>query len=1011
MNLSKLLWPSSARRDLDKLSREELIDLVKELRAENHNQAVKTEMRVDELINTFDKINWSTGFVPDAVEVPHNDPFSELFLAVSLVRSEIQQNVGKLKELNMELEELVEIRATQLKVNEANLTSVVENTTDSILSVDTSFRVLVVNSVHNASIRSIHKRTLSPGDHLFDGFPNATRAFWEPNFLRAFAGEPHNLVYNTKMGEKTVYWEVYFNPIKNDQGLITGASVFLKEITQKLESERALKKSEKFLQLVIDTMPVAVFWKDLDSRYLGCNQRFVELAGAKSTDEIIGKKDAELQALTPREIKLYLAQDKRIMDNNAPEHHVMEKRKVGDSYVYHDTNKVPLHDSDGHVIGVLGTIEDITERTLVEEINRTNQQLMATINQNIKEGIYRSTPDQGVIYANDAYAELMGYSSVKEAMKAASTTLYADPKRRAELVDKILSDGYFNNEEVEFVRQDGTHFFALVSSIRSNDEHGNVYFDGAIRDITELKKAELQIIRAKELAEEATKAKSEFLASMSHEIRTPMNGVIGMTGLLLDTPLSEEQREYLNTIRVSGDHLLNLINHILDFSKIEAGQLRLEVTPFDIYSCIEEPLDLIAPTAYEKGLELYYEIDPAIPEHLLGDITRLRQIIVNLVTNAVKFTESGEVCVKVRLLEQEDRELLLEFSVIDTGIGIPKNKADRLFKPFSQVDASTTRKFGGTGLGLVICARLVEFMGGDIRVESKHGEGSAFTFTARVKMHQRMQAKNDPQYNLQGIRALLVSSRKEVCQVHIDVLSRHMIEVEAFDSLLLALEKVKAGRHFDVCIIDSELEDIQDLSEEAFTLGDRLPVVLASAFSTSNDKQENQRFAAHLNKPIKHHQMLQSIQKVLNRKSETEDQNTNFQFNQDIARTYPMKILIAEDNAVNQLLARKIFEKMGFEPDLVANGLEAIQACRLKDYQMIFMDIQMPEMDGLEATKAILADDKIDPKPVIVAMTANALKGDREHCIDAGMQDYIAKPIKLDLIKSTVIKYGKRLVE
>lgn len=388
----------------------------------------------------------------------------------------------------------------------------------------------------------------------------------------------------------------------------------------------------------------------------------------------------------------------------------------------------PIRSNSKKVVGVTIFSKDITEQKRSEELIQQNQQLLSSINRNIKEGLYRSTPAKGMVYVNQAFVEMFGFESEEEAIQSPSGSLYADVNRRKELVEIIEKSGSFNNEEVKFRKKDGSTFWGLLSSMRTVDSDGNVMYDGAIRDITRIKEFEEEIILSKEIAENATRAKSDFLATMSHEIRTPMNGVIGMTSLLADTSLSSEQRDYVDTIKLSGEHLLNIINDILDFSKIEAGHLELEQTPFDLNTIIEEVMNLFSSRAYEKNLELLYSVENNEVFQLIGDVTRLRQVIVNLIGNAIKFTEQGEVLVHVKNLGQIGQKVHLQILVTDTGIGIPEEKLDRLFKPFSQVDNSTTRKYGGTGLGLAISMRLVDLMGGKLQAESKENEGTTFKF-------------------------------------------------------------------------------------------------------------------------------------------------------------------------------------------------------------------------------------------------------------------------------------------
>ncbi|MBA4387095.1 MAG: hypothetical protein C0404_03880 [Verrucomicrobia bacterium] len=666
--------------------------------------------------------------------------------------------------------------------------------------------------------------------------------------------------------------------------------------------------------------------------------------------------------------------------------------------------------SEGRPAHIRGITRDITERKRAEIAMRESEERFRILSEHSPIGVSLVRPDMTYEYVNPFFTRMFGYS-IADIIdrntwyeKAYPDPIYRERVRTAWKADFAEHDGFWRMQQETFtVRcKDGSDKMIRVNGVVLPDNRVLMTHE----DVTQLVNAQRALQAAKDTAEAATEAKSQFLANMSHEIRTPLNGIIGMTGLLIHTDLTPEQREYAETIRTSGEILLALITDVLDFSKIEALKMELEKHPFNLTQCVEEALDMVSGKAAEKKLELEYIIDE-IPSDYVGDVTRLRQILVNLLGNAVKFTDRGEVVLSVSGQVRDGGQYQLHFAIRDTGIGISKESQDQVFLSFKQVDASTTRKFGGTGLGLAISKQLVELMGGTMWVESAGipGRGATFHFTIMAKESASSGAVQNfaP---LTGKRVLIVDDNPTGRNILVRQTTAWTLIPTAVASGREALELLRVGEHFDVAILDLQMPDMDGsmLAEEISRLpaGTKIPLILLSSIGYQAPAASQVRFSAFLTKPIKSSSLFDAISCTVGRRNAPPKATTvRHAYDNELGRRHPLRILVAEDNLVNQQVAVGMLAKIGYRADVAADGIEVLEALKRQPYDVVLMDGQMPEMDGEQATQEIRKRWPKAEQPWIIALTANVQKGERERYLALGMDDYIAKPIRIeDLMRS-----------
>jgi len=919
---------------------------------------------------------------------------------------------------NKKAEEMIQQDRTVLK-------SIIDNLPDAIYVKDLECRKVIANKtdISNMGLRS-ESDVIGKTD--YDLYPKEIAdGFYADDKKVITKGEPilgREEYFIDPNGNKR--WLLTSKiPIKDDKGNVSYMVGIGRDITELVRSREILQEeTEKFKSIFQNAFDgISIFEENYEPgkrRLVECNERYAEMSG-RNREELLKIGDLENAGLT-----------RNITENN--DKYISQGIEFRGSFTWvRPDGKDNIMEYAGVPIKMkgktftIGIDRDVTENKRAEEKIQHERNLLRTLIDSLPDLIFFKDGAGHYILNNKAHLKYLGAKDQEEVLgkttfdfhsKEIATKFFQEEMKVMELGEPLLE-----NEET-ILYNTGEINWHLSNKIPLKDNDGkSIGLLGVSHNITSRKNAEEIVKKAYEELEQkntalenATKIKSQFLANMSHEIRTPLNAVIGMTGLLLNTPLNEEQTEFTETIHQSGDILLSLINDILDFSKIEAQKVELEKQPFDIRICIEEALDLVASKAGEKDLELAYYINENLPPKVVGDVTRLRQILVNLLSNSIKFTERGEVVISVSGQLQDNDKYKLHFAVRDTGIGVPLDLQDRLFKSFTQVDSSTTRKFGGTGLGLAISRQLAELMGGKMWAESTgvKGEGTTFHFIIITDLCYEKKVRTDMSV-LFGKRVLIVDDN----QTNRDILNRQTHSLKMIPTCIAsgpeAIELLKQNTEFDLAILDFHMPDMDglQLSDEIRLIKNckEIPLILLSSYCYSKETTDLSNFAATLTKPIKLNQLHNALITVMNKESFVDKkQDLPMRFDLEIGKKYPLRILIAEDNLINQKVALRFLEKIGYRADIVFNGIEVLEALRRQSYDVILMDVQMPEMDGEQTTMEIRKQWPLELQPRIIAMTANAMKEDRDRYLLNGMDDYIAKPFKMeDLIRALVESYLK----
>ena len=834
------------------------------------------------------------------------------------------------------------------------------------------------------------------------------------------------------------------------------------DIQLRQRAQAALEENERLFRTLTGASPVGIFQADAEGRWTYVNERLERLTGRSATELFEnGWRDAVHADDLPWVLEEWATaaragRDFEVALRVAPPH-----GKVIWAYV----RAAAIRSAEGGISWFVGTVEDITERKQRELVQAAWYRVAeAAISANDLDGLFASV--------HETVGELMPAKNFYLALHEPASNMVSFPYW-VNQNDAVRPSRKFGHGLTEYVLRTGKPLLAtpevfqdlvakgeverigvprldwLGAPLRAGDrtigvlvvqsyEEGLRYGEEEKRILTfvsaqvamaiQRKRNEIELRRALDEAEAASRAKTDFLATMSHEIRTPMNGVLGMAGLLLDTPLNPEQQEFATTLRNSAEALLEIINDILDFSKIEAGKLVVEPFPFDLQHCVEEIADLLVARANDKGLDLIVRYAPGMPRSVVGDAGRLRQVLINLLGNAIKFTERGHVFLNVECEAFEESRARLRFTVEDTGVGIAEDKLEAVFERFTQADASTTRRFGGTGLGLSISKRLVETMGGTIGVRSREGEGSSFWFTLPLEVQAHAAVPAAPATDLKGLRALVVDDDATNRRVLREQLTNWGLRTEECASGVEALPKLldaaRAGDSYSIAVLDHQMpgmdgEALGRVIKSHPDLWDTVLLMLTSLGRRGDAARLKEAgFAAYLVKPARQAQLLDALcaawsmrstgrtAPLVTRHTLAEAAAARSEATGPAAPRWEARILLVEDNAVNQKVATRMLERLGCRVDKAANGKEAVEMLAALPYDVVFMDCHMPEMDGYEATREIRRGEAGGRRHSIVAMTANAMQGDREKCLEAGMDDYISKPIRKDDLIAALARYA-----
>jgi PAS domain S-box-containing protein len=975
---------------------------------------------VYQLKETTNRIN--KGNLDVAVDVKSHDEIGDLARSFDSMRLSLKSSYEN-------LEQKVRDRTEQIRESERRLADIISFLPDPTFVIDSGGKVIAWNRAIEEMTGIKAENILGKGNHEYAlPFYGERRPIVID--LAMVPDDKMELKYKNvqKRGDALIaetfasslktegrYVFAAASALRNSKGQIVGAIEIVRDITDRRRAEEALKESEGRLSRAQEIAHLGGWELDLVANRLNWSDEVYRIFGLQP-QEFIATYEAFLDAAHPDDRKAvdnaYSGSLREGRDTYDIEHRIV-RRETGEIRWVHEKCE-HVRDEAGKIIRSIGMVLDITERKRLElELRETN-----TLNETLLQTIpfpWDIVGENGEVYhASQSFTDIVGKNPIGnlcwQMYKDDKTQCLNCPLRRG------ISLGETRSIETHGVLSGRIYLITHTGMIFKDKKAVLEIF----QDITERKNLELALLKSKEAAESASETKSEFLANMSHEIRTPMNGITGMIDLTLDSDLTAEQREYLELAKDSARSLLALINDILDFSKIEAKKLDMENVDFDLYEAMDQTMRVLAFDADKKGVELVYEIDAKIDYSLKGDPLRLKQVITNLVKNAIKFTEKGHVFVKASEEDSAEDIKKLHFSVTDTGIGIPKDKLQVIFDKFTQADGSTTRKYGGTGLGLAITKSLVDIMGGSIWVESKEGKGSTFHMLIPFQEGGKIETFPVHPEDLKGLKTLVIDDNpvnRLILRRNLETWGMNVVEATGGQDCIEKIEKTMGtNKEFQILILDCMMPGIngfqvvERLEEKGLT--DIIIIMLSSLDQRGNKERSKQiGISEYLIKPVSPSALLNSIMNVLSKKERKTSRITKVKSADYDAEAHippETRVLLAEDNIVNRKLAVKLLEKAGLKPVTVENGLEVLKALEKEKFDMILMDVQMPEMDGIDATKKIREIEKEKGGHItIIALTAHAMKGDRERFLEAGMDDYLPKPLNPDEMLRTMEKHVK----